>query len=63
MYTFYAGDEREIKSLLGIGEHFIIALERSSSCSFGMDDYHTYYGGGRFRSFTLHRSVSCEITT
>lgn len=24
---FYAGDEREIKSLLGISEHFIVALE------------------------------------
>lgn len=63
MYIFYAGDEREIKSLLGTGEHFIIAFERSSSRSFGVDDYRTYYGGGRFRNFALHRSVPCEIMT
>lgn len=48
IYIFYTGNEREIKSLFGTSEHFIVAFKRSSSRSFGVDDHRTYYGRGRF---------------
>lgn len=45
---FFAGDERKIKSLRGTGQYTFVAFERPSPRPFRMDDYHTYYGGGRF---------------